>query len=271
MTPKFLLRKALGLAKVSWKKRSSRYGRFEKLLVLLDADTTGIAGGAQEGTRKSLGKTGETIRILLKMANSLADLSESSQSPEGTSASPNSSSSERRTSEPEEEPSKKRKKSREVARKRVWIEEAKASSLGESSYSSGGLGDDEFGIPESVHELYHQYTLQAALEGLLLDWLVDPSVELPSILTLPGEEEVHFAAGQMDAEAPPSLEDLSGCSPRSRTGAAPGSRPNLKLIDQQHSCWGGYSCVLARSCTNRGDREARIWVAFGMKGNRLLF
>ncbi|KAL8434489.1 hypothetical protein ACSSS7_003135 [Eimeria intestinalis] len=160
------------------------------------------------------------------MAKSSAELSASSRFPKETSASPDSASSERGTFEFEEELPAKKKKSGEVAEKVAQIEEAKTSSLGEPGTSSEGPNDNEFYIPEPMLELYLQDTLQAAQENLLADWLIDPDVDLPSILTVPGEEEVHFAAAQMEAQARPSLEGLSLMSLQAATIVAGQTRPD---------------------------------------------
>ncbi|KAL8434488.1 hypothetical protein ACSSS7_003134 [Eimeria intestinalis] len=143
------------------------------------------------------------------MAKSSAELSAFSHFSRETSASPTSASPERGTSEFEEELPAKKKKSGEAAEKVAQIEEARTSSLGGPGTSSEGPNDAEFGIPDPMLELYLQDTLQAAQDSVLADWLIDPDVDLPSILTVPGEEEAHFASGQMEAQALPSLEGSS--------------------------------------------------------------
>ncbi|KAL8434487.1 hypothetical protein ACSSS7_003133 [Eimeria intestinalis] len=186
-------------------------GKTEQTMkILLEmAKSAAIAGGTQASERTSPGKTEQTMKILLEMAKSSEELSAFSHFSEETSASPSPAASERGTPESEEEPPTKKKKSGEVAENVAQMKEVRTSSLGAPGASSEGFGDDELDFPNSLVELYLRDTLQAAQEILLADWLIDPDADLPPILPVPGEEEVHVAAGQMGAEAPPSFEGFS--------------------------------------------------------------
>ncbi|KAL8445404.1 hypothetical protein Emed_005630 [Eimeria media] len=178
--------------------------------------TPANAGGTQPRTKKRPGKTGETMKILLKVAKSSAEFSKYSHSSEKRSALLTSPSSAKDTFESDEEPlkkKKKKKKSEVMAENTPQVAKAKASASGEASISSGGpAGEDPFGIPGSLLELYLQDTLQTAEGGSIAEWLLDPEAELPSSLTLLEEEEANLAAEQMGPEtvaSPESLKDPS--------------------------------------------------------------
>ncbi|KAL8441648.1 hypothetical protein Emed_007529 [Eimeria media] len=169
------------------------------------------AGEWQPRTRKRPGKTAETMTILLKVAKSSAELPESSHSSEERSSSPTSSSSAKDTSESDEEPPNKKKKTEGLPETSSQVSKAKTIP-GEPSTSSGGpFGEDPFGIPGSLLELYLQDTLQTAEGGSIADWLLDPEADLPSSSTLL-EEEANLAPLQMGpgtAASPESLGDSS--------------------------------------------------------------
>ncbi|KAL8442748.1 hypothetical protein Emag_006232 [Eimeria magna] len=198
---------------------------------------SGNAGEPHARTTKRLGKSREAMRILFQMAHSSAQFSESSLSSEEASPSPTSSSSAQETPESEEEPLIKKKKSEELAEKSSQVAKPKTSApeltlfvygveaalsihafcseelVNAGEPSSGGLVDgDDFNIPASLLELYLQDTLHAAEESSIADWLIDPEADLPLSLMLLEEEEAHFAALQMGAEADPPLESLEGSS-----------------------------------------------------------
>ncbi|KAL8445406.1 hypothetical protein Emed_005632 [Eimeria media] len=169
--------------------------------------TPADAWGSQPRTRKRPGKTMETLKILSKMAKSSANFSESSHSSEETSAPPTFPSSAKDASESDEEPLKK-KNTEGLTETGSQVAKSKTTP-GETSTSSGGpVGEEPFGIPSSLLELYLQDTLQAAADGSIAEWLLDPEADLPSSSTLSKEEEADVAALQMGAETLPSLESL---------------------------------------------------------------
>ncbi|KAL8445405.1 hypothetical protein Emed_005631 [Eimeria media] len=173
--------------------------------------TPANGGGTQPRTRKRPGKTGETMKILLKMAKSSAEFSESSHSSEGTSASPTSPSLAKDASESDEEPLKKKKTER-LAETGSQVAKSKTTP-GETSTSSGGpVGEEPFGIPSSLLELYFEDTLQAAADESIADWLLVPEADLPLSLTLSEDEEADVAAPQMGPETVASPESLGDSS-----------------------------------------------------------
>ncbi|KAL8447604.1 hypothetical protein Emed_004285 [Eimeria media] len=175
--------------------------------------TLAKASGPQKHKRKRTGKTMETMKLLFEMTKSSAESSESSHSSEETSASPASSSLPKEPSESDKKPLTKKKKTEGLADKSSQVAKAKTSAPGEPSTSTGGpVGEDPFGIPESLLELYLQDTLQVAEDDSIADWLLDPEADVPLSSTLSKEEEARLAAEQMGPEtvaSPESLRDSS--------------------------------------------------------------
>ncbi|KAL8269472.1 hypothetical protein Esti_006602 [Eimeria stiedai] len=178
-----------------------------------DRTTPANAGGAQARRRQSPGKTEKTLKVLMKMAMTSAELwesSHSSESSEKTRASPSTSTSEEEMPHIEEAPPKKKKKSEESASREAPTAEAKPSTPGEPSTSSGGLGGEELPeIPPSLLEAYIQDTLQSAEESFIADWLIDSDEDVPLSPTPLGEEADHFPAGETEPDAPPFYEGTS--------------------------------------------------------------
>ncbi|KAL8269187.1 hypothetical protein Esti_006888 [Eimeria stiedai] len=85
----------------------------------------------------------------------------------------------------------------------------KVSASGEPSTSSGGLADDDSDeIPPSLLDLYLKDILEAAQEGFLAEWLLDPDGEFLQSTAPSGKEEEHLAEQDLLPETPPFLESL---------------------------------------------------------------
>ncbi|KAL8447602.1 hypothetical protein Emed_004283 [Eimeria media] len=149
---------------------------------------------------KSRGKTRATLELLWSLPDVPVEWSDN-ESSEDTISLPSPPSRVEDESDADEEPPKKK-------RREEPIEGEKRGAKSETSLL-GRLEDDlSVELPPSLLDNYLKDTLEAAQEGSLADWLVDPNKEFPQSPEPPKEDEGPPVAESPLEETYPSLETL---------------------------------------------------------------